>query len=366
MSEFPNITNFAARDLLKGGFGGAVDRDYFENEEDDTRVLIPLFKNRKVPINDLLWHFGVFGKSGSGKTVTLATLLEFIAENDIGFTCWDWEGTSFYTIPEVYKKVRFTKLEPLLSEDIYEEYLNNQTDKGFKQFFSNTAKQLNFHKVPEAQNKLKALRDLAEKNYLTSTQQIFTFEKIPNLLMKGAITWTYMQRIFELASELTEASEQVLHIAVYDEAQWAMPSLTADEERTIYTQRLLEQNTRIVSQGRKRWLLLYCASQRLPKISVNIRTQLKNVILQQASGSDLSYYEEFMRNISLAARKAYSASMLQAPSGAALFVRDGWVIPFCQVTNRKSRHPDENATLFKARGRAEKKRREFNERKVDG
>ncbi len=329
---------------------------YLEDEADDSKRTVKLFRNREIPINDLLKHFGVFGTTGSGKTVTLARIMEIFAENEIAFTCWDVESTSFWTIPEKYPNVRFTKLEPLIDEERYNDLVSNQGSKENKPYFANKQKQLDFMNLPEAKEKLEKIEQMAEMNYVNSAKQIYSFENIPDMLMGSCIVYTYIKKLFDLSSEYFERNEALLHIIILDEAHWAMPFWTADVEKTLYTNKILEICRKIATMGRRRWLLLGCASQRLPDISVNIRSQLQNIILQKAGPKDIWHYAEFMKNLPMKARKEISASCLNLKPGHAVLVEKGWVIPACKVAMRKSKHPEESASYYKAIQRAKRAR----------
>ncbi|MFA5091549.1 MAG: hypothetical protein WC483_02990, partial [Candidatus Paceibacterota bacterium] len=151
---------------------------------------------------------------------------------------------------------------------------------------------------------------------------------------------------------------QLLHVNFFDEAHWAVPWY-GSVKWTIYTSKLLDCLKRIATMGRKRWLILGIASQRLPQINPDVRTQLQNVILLKASPQDLWHYEGFMKNLPMGARKALSGKALHMPAGQAMFVQNGWVNPNLWVVKRKSRHTDTNASYFKARARADKSRVEF-------
>jgi len=346
---------------MKKGIEDYFDANYFVDEADDSKRTVRLFKNREVKINDLLKHFGIFGISGSGKTVTLARLLEIYAENKIGFTVFDIEGTSFYTIPEVYPRVKFKKLEPLISDDLYEEITSSYKDN--KDYFNNIRKQLDFTKVPEAQNAIKKIEQMAEKNYYTSAEYIYSFENIPDHLMGGCIAYIYTNKIFELSTD-----ERILHIITYDEAQWAMPENhpSCPIDRTIYSSKLQTVCGRIMTQGRKRKLLLNLASQRSAFVSKAVTSQLENGLLMRAGPDDHDRYAKIMKNISFQARRELLGKVQNYPSGKALYVKDGYVNPTCQVAFRNSKHPDSSPSYYRDKKYADMKKREYYNKQVRG
>lgn len=349
MDEFPPIRN-RALDLLKGDYfrDQLADDRFFSEAEDDTKVKAELFHGNKTPINEILCHCGLFGGTGSGKTMSLARFIEEYAIKRIPFTCWDIESGSFFTIPRLFPAVQYIELDPIIKLEYYEQILADP--KEYKDFM--TQKEVDFFKIPDAQNSLKKMRDQAKENYLQGRRTIFSFDKIPDARMRGAIAYSYSKEMWRLASEYYQEQKQLLHLTIWDEAQWAMPFPMAEVERTIYTGRLSDLIQEYATKGRKRWLPLLIASQRLAQLSAMVRAQLQNVFLMRASSLDKYYYTLFMKTMTYQDKERLFLQAMQFRPGEAFFVQNGRVSPALKFLKRRSVHPDESAKFNKAMKRA--------------
>jgi hypothetical protein len=352
----PLLTEFAVNDLMGDSINELLPNDdYLQSMEDDSRVTVNIFKNHKIPINTLFKHTGLFGTTGAGKTYTMAVKLENLSEFRVPFTCWDYEGSSYYTIPEVYKHVKYTEIDPLIRQSTYDHYISNMSDKDYKGYFSyhKGEHQLNYLNVPEAQDRIEEIEQLAELNYYSSAQQIISFDKMPDQAMKACIAYVYTKKLWSLATDAMEKEKHLLHINIFDEGQWALPSPRADVPTTYMTPLLMDQLRTIAGQGRKRWMLLWVASQRLTDINSNIRSQLQNVLLLKAGPMDIPHYRGFMTRVnSSSEREDLLRRAMRLRVGQGMFVHKGQVYPNVLIAKRKSRHPDESASYYKAMRRS--------------
>jgi hypothetical protein len=350
---------------------------FFRDKYRDEDVGIQLFENPHIDLNlsilDLLRHQGIFGMTGTGKTNTLAVMLEELAEKNIAFSVFDLEGSSFVTIPEEYKNVEVIELKPLVTPEERRRLMIEAGDNQRKLqnlFVNAKSQELNLYAIPDAMARLEEVKQLAHENFCRRKKSVITLGDFLEVPQKHAVIYTYFWEIWNICDRVRKDHNlSSPHVLVLDEAHRIFPK--KEKQKGIYgtswSSHIAGLVDTLFTAGRKRKLFGWVASQSPGKVDDSATSQMETSILHKVKGKlDIDKYKQILEGaVDDPGVIVETIEDLQNyKTGRVVYTHKGRAWTNLRVFGRCSRHLDRNVRYHQDQEEAAKVEQLFNAGKI--
>jgi thymidine kinase len=312
--------------------GKFADKELQHEKPVDRDTLIDLFLHPdltqyRLKLDNLLrGSLFICGKSGSGKTMTMARLLECYGMEHVPFACFDLEGG-------------FTELKNL-GKVLKREDIDIQVYDCSKKEFDDKEYIIN----------------LAKDAFFKGKQSVFDLSNVENFEKSLKICFLYVWAIWAIVRRM---NHKMVHVVVIDECQHFIP------EQGFMTMKNVSQKIRkmsillelkmnqISTQGRKRGIHSILSSQRPQQVRKSVITQAKAFILHSPSSWDSDVYSDIIGSVASQRKIDMLTMMRNFNSGQAFYIGGNGERLRVTIKPRITRHtgktPDLQSTLKRAR-----------------
>ena len=306
-----------------------VDFDMYEKDPDIDLELDLFEKNPfKVKLVDFLSSSsGVFGASGSGKSVTCARIMEQICKHRIPFTIFDKEGDfdSLLTF-DIRIKVLCFKQDPA-SDDVeyFSKERSSKTEDGIR---SSKSKPIT----------IDGIKELAQENFYNGRMTVLDLSNMASRDSALNLVYAYVNQIKQLSDSLYTEGRKLHHILLLDEAHYFLPAMWADlYDRNIKILKpMVSLFSSIASLARKRGIVLILSSQRMSHVSYDTLANIKQFFFHRVSSpKDVKKYEDQLSNLFVEEWILQSVSTM-TPGSCIYIIGDR--VYLTKTKNRESHH----------------------------
>lgn len=276
-------------------------------------------------INFLDASIGIFGTTGSGKSVTTARILEELINHDVPLTIIDKEG-DFDTLMDYSYKVKTYYFEEKIEtgEIIYykKEMWHNETKESEKKIYGD-----------------QEIKEIAKKNYLYGNISVLDVSGIITRAKAMELAYNYIIQLKEVSDELKRQNIPVHHLLFVDEAHYFAPSQhsTSYDKRIAICKPMSILLASIAGMGRKRGMNLVVASQRMKHLDWDILNNIKQFFFQRTNAPpDVELYKDYISNAPFPINTLDAVLAVMQPGDVIYLIKDK--IYLTKVKNRRSAH----------------------------
>lgn len=294
----------------------------------DDKLTLDLFTSEPYRINlvDFLsFSTGVFGATGSGKSITSARILEQISNHRIPFTIFDKEGDYDSLLDYNNSIVVYYFIQDVESNKI--EYY--KISKWFE----------NVNKSETKECDEEAIKELAKNNFYKGRMVVLDLSMMVIREDMMGFVYTYVLELKKLSDELYRDEIKLQHLIFLDESAYYLPSIYSDfYDKTIKISKpMVALFSSLASMARKRGLIIMLSTQRITHVSNDTLSNLKQFFFHKVSSKpDIQRYKHYCSG-DPSMMYDIEEIMHNARPGDAVFVHKDMVL-MRRVKMRVSRH----------------------------
>ncbi len=259
---------------------------------DDTLTLNLFATHAPVPLTKFLEaSLGVFGVTGSGKSMSLRRILEQLAFCRIPMSVIDKEG-EFVTLRDRFPGICYVLFRQELSGDI-----DMLTFRGKKP----QIERVTFREKKKIIVDGAPLAKLSRSIFLGGRMCVLDLSEIGNPETTRKLAYHYISGIKQASDALYRQDLKLHHFIVLDESHRFVPSQWSDfyKSSSDTIKDLTELISTIASMARKRGIVLCLAAQRITHVSHDTLANVQQFILQRSIGKrDRETYYTYLSSFS--------------------------------------------------------------------
>lgn len=251
---------------------------------------------------------GVCGATGSGKTNTMAVILEEFTKYNIPFTIFD-QNRDFISLRkktgmwEHFKKVQAKKIDESKIEI-------QEFDKKFKRLKS-------IYIAPHTEE---YIEELATHDFIGHPDRILKpviYEESRTLseTAKKIIIQKYFLNIFKIGDQLYDAGKQACRAMVIDEFGSYCPQNILIREESYITNHFIDTMQKIAREGRKYGVFVIAGYQRPQDVNKKFLTQTQRfIIMRTTATTEQDIIKQYIKIVGEARREKVKAIMNSVPN----------------------------------------------------
>lgn len=263
--------------------------DYDMREVDiDQTLMLDLFTSEphRIPLVSFLSSScGIFGSTGTGKSVSCARIIEQVSDNNIPFTIMDKEG-DFDTLIDYNNRIKAY----YFAQDIGTEEISFTRKEKFRD-------EVQVSKSFSVSPDFAEIRVLAKENFLKGRMSVLDLSMMNNRSDIMELVYTYISTVKAFSDELYKQELKLHHILLLDESHYYVPSQWSDfyDKSIKLIKPLIALVSSLGAMARKRGVVIILSSQRMSHISWDTLANVKQFVLHLVNNSkDLERYRTYL------------------------------------------------------------------------